>query len=362
MMHKYILTLLAAVAPLVSMADNYTVVVNTVAEYPDSAVVALTNPATGAGIAEAMVKDHRAVISGQCDAPFLATVNLGRDRMRIVVEDGTVTIPMDKMRRLFNGTATGTPSNDRIRDFYTTVMEPTNQVVMRNGMRLRNGEITQEDAQAAYDSVRTVQSAALRQLCLENATNMVGRWALDEYVDTYNGGSAELQQLADALPSEVSADLKLQNKLAYLRIVEATAPGQMYADFEATQPDGSVKRLSDFVGHGDVVVLDFWASWCMPCRREMPNIKNIYETYRDKGLKVISVAVFDEQPNTLKALEQLDMPWEQIINGGKTPAIRYGVTAIPHVIIFDGEGRILSRGLHGDELRAKVDEIMKKEL
>lgn len=350
--------MLLALLPACSFAGDYHLVVTTDANTPDSARVQLVSQIDGSNLGDAIVLGHSATIQGKCDAPQLAYLIVGRDRCLIVVEEGTVRVDLGPMRRLFPGMAHGTPANDLIREFYDTRISPVDREVSQLGVSVRDGKISPEVGEARYDSLRTVQSEAMAQFCLDHIDGLAGRWAFCQYVEGYRGNYARLKAFADALPASYAAAPPLQSRLTTLHSLEATQPGCMYVDFEATQPDGTVKRLSQYVGHGHVVLLDFWASWCVPCRREMPNIRNIYDKYRDKGLEVVSVAVFDEEPNTLKALEQLQLTWEQMINGGKAPALAYGVTAIPHVVIFDGDGRIIARGLHGEELSAKMDEIM----
>ena len=103
----------------------------------------------------------------------------------------------------------------------------------------------------------------------------------------------------------------------------ATQPGAKFTDFEVTY-DGKTHRLSDVVGKGKPVLVDFWASWCGPCRREMPNLKAINEKYGDR-LKVLGVAVWDEPDDTLKAVKELGLPWEIWVNGKTAPTDAYGI-------------------------------------
>ena len=106
------------------------------------------------------------------------------------------------------------------------------------------------------------------------------------------------------------------------------------------------------------VVVDFWASWCGPCRREIPVIKEIFEKYKSQGLSVLGVAVWDKPDDTMRAINDLLIPWPQIINAQNVPTDLYGINGIPHIMLIGPDGTILSRGLQGNELKAKVDEIM----
>ena len=102
------------------------------------------------------------------------------------------------------------------------------------------------------------------------------------------------------------------------------------------------------------VLLDFWASWCGPCRRETAVIKDLLKEYGPKGLDVVGVAVWDEPDNTRKAIEELALPWPQILNAQSVPTELYGIAGIPTIIIIDPDGKIVSRDKQDEELRADV--------
>ena len=133
----------------------------------------------------------------------------------------------------------------------------------------------------------------------------------------------------------------------------------MFTDFEAVQPDGSVAKLSDYVGKGKYILVDFWASWCGPCKREIPNIKAAYEKYKGDKFDVLSVAVWDNDNSQSRvAIQEMEMTWNHLFMGmDKTPTERYGIFGIPHLILFAPDGTIYKRGLRGDELRDTIAEL-----
>ncbi len=136
---------------------------------------------------------------------------------------------------------------------------------------------------------------------------------------------------------------------------------EQFKDFTGTTPDGKSVKLSDYVGKGSYALVDFWASWCGPCRREMPNIKEIHSTYAPKGLTVVSVAVWDGDNSTSRdAISEIGMTWNQIFTGeDTTPTDIYGIEAIPHIIIFGPDGKILARELRGQELKDFIKNLYK---
>ena len=146
-----------------------------------------------------------------------------------------------------------------------------------------------------------------------------------------------------------------------------TAEGQPFVDFTVNSVVGQTRsippqqiyadvKLSDYVGKGKYILLDFWSPWCGPCRREMPNIKAVYDKYHGENFDVVSIAVWEREPVevTIETAAKLDMTWNQINNGGREPAALYGVDGIPHIILFGPDGTILKRGFHG----AEIDEVV----
>jgi len=141
---------------------------------------------------------------------------------------------------------------------------------------------------------------------------------------------------------------------------EANSPqeGDKFADF-AVEYEGKTTRLSDYVGRGQYVLVDFWASWCVPCRREIPNLIAAYNKYKDRGLMVLGVAAWDEPENTKKAIDEDKIPYPQILNSQKIAADTYGIAGIPRIILFAPDGTIVANGLRGENIEKKLAEIYK---
>ena len=141
---------------------------------------------------------------------------------------------------------------------------------------------------------------------------------------------------------------------------KGTAAGEMFTDFEIAQPDGSTAKLSDYVGKGKYILVDFWASWCGPCKREIPNIKAAWEKYKGDNFDVLSVAVWDKPEDTAKAAAEHGVVWNQIVNAQRIPTDIYGIEGIPHLILFAPDGTIFKRGeaLRGAGLEKTLSEIL----
>ena len=104
--------------------------------------------------------------------------------------------------------------------------------------------------------------------------------------------------------------------------------------------------------------MDFWASWCGPCIREIPNIKAVYEKYAGDQFDILSVAVWDDPEETVKAANSLELKWNQIINTQQTATDIYGIDGIPHIILFGPDGTIIKRDLRGENIEAEVSKYL----
>jgi thiol-disulfide isomerase/thioredoxin len=136
--------------------------------------------------------------------------------------------------------------------------------------------------------------------------------------------------------------------------------GDVAPDIVMNDPNGVERKLSDL--KGKVVLLDFWASWCGPCRRENPNVVNAYQDYQSKGFEVFSVSLDKQTERWAQAIEQDGLIWPNHVsdlNGWQNAASRaYGVTSIPHAVLIDQNGVIAATHLRGASLRQKLDELL----
>lgn len=204
-----------------------------------------------------------------------------------------------------------------------------------------------------YAKIKPLAEADLK----EHPNDAIGLIALQNLLgmEDVNVAKAEalLQQAGDRLRAEES----ITKMVARLRRVEATQAGAQFVDFEGVDDANKAVRLSDYVGKGHYVLVDFWASWCGPCRREIAHLKKVRDAYTDKGLVILGTVVWDEMEDHLKAMKELEITWPQIFN--KTEATElYGIAGIPQIILFDPAGKIVARDLRGEEINKLLDKAL----
>ncbi len=281
----------------------------------------------------AQLLDGHAILQGETDKSAAAVMTLyfayhGEHNVvnvDVIVEPGDITLNNE------TNSAEGTPLNDAVTELYK---------------QLDAAEEAGEDCVQPvvnFVSQHKDDPSVVPVLCSRNVQALIGH--------------DEVERLLDEVSAELKAHpnlLALQEKLEGTR---ASRPGKMFIDFEA-EYDGQVQHFSDYVGKGKYVIADFWASWCGPCRREIPGLINVYNTYKGDDFEVVGVATWDQPEKTLQAIEELGIPYPQILNAQRAGSDAYNIEGIPEIILFGPDGTILQRGLRGEAIEEAVRQAL----
>ena len=139
-----------------------------------------------------------------------------------------------------------------------------------------------------------------------------------------------------------------------------TQPGQKYIDFTLEQPDGKKASLSEYLAKDSYTIIDFWASWCGPCRAEIPNLIALYDKYHAKGLQVVGIDVWEREEGAGEAaVKDMKIPYPVMYNGTQETTDLYGIQYIPMIMIIGPDGQIVAQDIRGEALAAKIADLMK---
>ena len=308
------------------------------------------------------VKDGSFTFSGKLEEPEMLYIKVNNGRELIRVFAGNESISIEATPGNFeNAEISGSELNDLMEDFKEEYMKKRQEIAsafsnyQSAGMSGDTTGLTRKlknyhNAQDDFDNF-------IKDFAISNGSTAAGPYIVLRYL-TDRLSVAAIDSIRTEFTEEVQNSLYGKELTAHLEKLQSLEPGQPAPDFILNDPEGNPRSLASF--KGNYLLVDFWASWCGPCREENPNLVRIKDKYEDKGFEILSVSLDTKKDAWLEAVENDEMDWAHVsdLQGWKSSAGQlYGVNSIPHTLLLDKEGRIIAKDLRGEDLEKKLDLI-----
>lgn len=360
-----------------AQTNNY-LIKGKVGNYNAPAIIYLNHIQSGIKIKDSvLLKNGEFEFTGSVQDPIKATLefyNNGRqavsktnpaEYLPFYLEPGTIKITtMDSLKFAVFSNAKVNEANEKMK----TALKPFDVKLAEYRKFAQSATPEQQKTEEfraqmkkLYDELMDTQKAILSKFIKENPDS----WMSLDAVNTLGGSQPKLdvvEPLFNSLTDNIKNTVTGKKYAALIETLKKVAIGAMAPDFTQNDPDGKPVKLSDF--RGKYLLLDFWASWCGPCRGENPNVVKAYNQYKDKNFTILSVSLDNENGKEawLKAIATDNMTWNHVSDlkyWYNAVAVQYGIHSIPDNFLIGPDGKILARGLRGDALAQKLSELLK---
>ena len=320
-------------------AGKYTITVNFPDESFNGKVAALTSYDTGDTVQQAKIDQQKAIFEGEVEDTYYSRLVVDGKRLGFVVEAGEINIDWDKHE------VKGGVLNERL-----AALDKEMEAMGEEFQKLSEKEgVTEEELEAKAAELEVKEGEAFFKLFEANKENGIGPWAYYNFLMCKGYNVAQLDSALATVPEGYKEMKRFKKAVSDAQQVEKTAEGKMFTDFTVQGDDGKPYKLSDYVGKGQVTLVDFWASWCGPCRRSMPGLKELLLKHSDR-LTILGVSVDQSEESWSEAVEALELSWAQLRDAKDEGAKAYGITAIPHTVLISRDGTILAHNPSHSEI------------
>jgi len=279
-----------------------------------------------------------------------------------VAEKGKIEMNLDSELK---ATVKGTTTNEQYQQF-KMAEDSIFEKMMSNYKQIEDikkaGDMTSEQSQEFDKSSKQLEEELYKltyDFIKPHITSPAGQFFF--FDNFYYLNDIQKKELISSAPSDFQNLEGIQKLEKRIEAREATAVGKQFTDVKGFNPDEKEVSLSDYAGKGKVVLVDFWASWCGPCREAMPDVVATYQKYKNKGFEIVGISLDGRKEDWEKAIKDLNITWPQLSNlkgWQEDCAVTYGVDAIPHTVLIDKDGKIIERNL--SELNFKLEELLGK--
>lgn len=281
-------------------------------------------------------------------SPFTALLALQNSAINVVLDEKYSDV-------------SGTPENDAMLAFQKEIRAlREEQEKLEADLKSEEAEVKRA-AETKYDEFDHQIAEKAYSYIKQNINNLTSAKLLVDF--RYELNEEQQNDIVASASEEFKNVPGVQKLIDHLEVLKKVAVGQKFTDFEMADIKGKTHKLSEFVGNGkNIVLLDFWASWCPPCRRDMPNLVDTYKEFKGKGFEIVGISLDSKKEAWEKGIKDLNITWTQLsdLKGWKNDgATLYGVNSIPHTILVDKDGTIIAKGLHGKEVAEKLRELLK---
>lgn len=347
--------------------QEYVIFGNVDKQYEGAEVYVLNEENRREKLDSTVVKDGWFRLQGEVKQPILAVIVVKsetgkRVTMNCVLEKGVIELDM------FENVLKGTLKNDALHELNTACeMEVEALEMLYSQYMTAVSEEERKAIELKYDSVNELYNDKylITALCTYNSNkdNILGAYSIYKIIETEFQRGNMTSHIADSLLQNASSVVvnfaPTKNIVETIRNMEKTSVGKHYIDLELLENVEQTPTLLSKYIDGKVALIDFWASWCGPCRNEMPNLANIHKKYSDKGLVVVGLNVLDKPAAQQKTIETMNMTWIQLLDTTTQATNVYGINSIPQIMLIGADGTILARNLRGEDVEAAVVEALK---
>lgn len=359
MVKSYSLLIVSLTAVSLSVHADITYDISGDVDGIDGKAIYVFDYSTRKNIDSVKVENGHFALKGTYGRKALVRVESGNTFSNCILDDTPVTLDFDS-----HCPASGSDINMEYRALWTYNKDFEKEYDSRYA-KLKEAGIEGDSLGAAvrqmYDEMMPAYKERYRRTMVDNFDNGLSEAALMTYSNYCTPD--EWEKLWEQTP-EANRKLRLfsevNDRFCKMRL---TAEGRQFVDISGSNTDGTPVRLSDYVGRGKYVLVDFWASWCGPCIAEgNSTLKPLYEKYKDNPrFEILGVVTWDDSEKSVKAIEKHGYGWPQMVGTGMTPMREYGFESIPMIILFGPDGTILYRDLRGDRLTSTIDKLLCQE-